>query len=446
MNHEEQKTVFISSFYGLIGRNILSTGFLKKILDNPVKVVIFLPKEKEESYRKIFGSENVFVEGISYEESSYDKFLASIFFSLHGIENARINRAGLISQGKYAGAFFSFCLSKIGRFKLIRKIARSLDYRFATSGHYKKYFEKYKPDLVFATDIFRHQDVDMMREAKKHRILTLGMVRSWDNVSTKGLNRFIPDKMIVHGEHIKEEIVKYCDIEPSKISIVGIPHYDRYITEGRTNREVFFKKFNLDPNKKTLILSPPLRSYTSDPVPETIVNALLPFDNIQTIIRMTLVGKSNIGNLKPIPNKLAIDAPESAENFDQADMTNGDDHLMDLLYHCDVLASHVSTIAIDAIVFGKPAIYVGFNTNPVPYHESIRRFFDLDCARDLVSTGGVELIESLDDFIKCLLRHFADPALGKEGRQNLIHNYCFRLDGKSSERLANVVIDVLYCR
>ncbi len=442
----KQKTIFITSFYGLIGRNLLGTDILKTLFahSSGARVVILLPEEKQKTYQGLFGSDRVIVEGVpSIPETPFELFLAKLFFFLSPTESAKIARSAIREQGKYFHAAILTLIGWLGRIKLIRQLARRSAYLLTRKDRYKKYFNKYNPDLVFATDIFRHQDVEIMREAHLRGVATLGMVRSWDNLSTKGLNHFVPDYVVVQAEKMKEDIVRYGDVYPSKVDVIGVPHYDRYVKDRRKPREEFFHSLNLDPKKKTIILSPPLLYYASDPIAEMIVHALAPFENIQVIVRSALVGKTNLGKLKPIPNALTIDEPESAEDFIKADIMAGDDHLADLLYHCDAMVSHISTLAIDAIVFDKPAFFIGFNTKPMPYHQSVRWFFDMDCARDLIATGGVKLSENVDEFVGQLKAHLADPKLGAEGRQLVRERYCYKLDGKSGERLGNVLAGIV---
>lgn len=440
-----QKTIFITSFYGLIGRNLLATDILPTLFAGApeTKVVILLPEEKQKRYRELFGSDRMIIQGVpSVSETRFELFLAKLFFFLAPTESARIARDAARQQSAVKALIF-WCVGQLGKLKLVRQMTRKVAYWTASKNRYKTYFDQYNPDVVFATDIFRHQDVDLLREARSRGIRTLGMVRSWDNISTKGINHFIPDHVIVQAEKMKEDIIKYGDVSPNATSIVGVPHYDRYITDKRVSREEFFKSLNLDPNKKTIVISPPLRHYTKDPIPEVIFNAIKNQDGIQVIIRMTLVGKSNIGNLKPIPGKLAIDAPEVADDFDQADITAGDKHLADLLYHSDAIISHLSTLAIDGIVFDKPAFFAGFNTKSTPYHQGVRWFFDMDCARDLIATGAVKLSNSVEELMKQLLPHLKDPNLSKVERRLVQERYCYRLDSKSGERLGGVIVNAL---
>jgi len=106
--------------------------------------------------------------------------------------NWRKNIIDFWNQGKYFNASFLWLLSKLGHIKLYRKLLRWADFHFMPKKFYKEYFEKYKPDLIFASDVFSAPDVNLLREARARGIFTIGMVRSWDNVTSKGMNRVIP--------------------------------------------------------------------------------------------------------------------------------------------------------------------------------------------------------------------------------------------------------------
>ncbi len=443
----QQKTIFITSFYGFIGRNLLSSGMLDIFHQEPnLRIVIFLPAEKKELYKKLFPSDKIIVEGIGgmRGDSKLDRLFGTVFAFSSDVHCWRMELATFWRRGKYVHAALLWLLSKLGHLKAFRQLVRWLDYTFEPKNLYKEYFEKYKPDLVFSTDIFRDQDIYLMREARSRRVFVLGMVRSWDNVNSKGLNRIIPDKTVVNSPVIKNEAIEYCDIKPDDIYVVGVPHYDRYVTEQRTSRAELFKKLNLDPNKKMVLISPPIRTYTYDPIAPAIVKALEPL-NLQVVVRLHMMGKSNIGDLQSIPNKILIDAPDKVRDPVHADITvtDKDAYLADLLYHSDVVISHISTLTIDAAVFNKPSIFIGFDVVSKPYYESLRRFHDMEYLKRVRETGGVRLAENLNQLVDYTRQYIANPKLDEEGRKNIVNNYCGKLDGKSSKRLVDAILSCL---
>jgi len=444
--NKHSRTIFITAFFGFTGRNLLSNNMLDSLSKKlNSRIVIFLPDGKKELYQKLFASNNnVIIEGIkSKKTTKLEDFFNALFSYLSDVECFRMDLVTFRKNGQYLHALFFWILSKLGHLKIVRRIFRWADYTFMPKNKYKEYFEKYKPDMVFTTDIFRTQDIYIMREARSRGVFILGMVRSWDNITSKGLNRIIPDKLVVNNQIIKKQAIFYNDINPEDIYIIGVPHYDRYVTEPRVSREKLFKKLNLDPNKKMVLISPPTRIYTRDPIAPAIIEVLEPL-NAQAVVRLHLmIGKSNIGTLQSTPNKLFIDVPEINPSIEQTDLIAGDDYLADLLYHSDVIISHISTLTIDAAVFNKPSIFIGFDVEQKPYYKGLRRFHDMEYLQEIRKTGGVKLAESLDELFKYVSQYLANPKLDEEGRKKIVEEYCWKLDAKSSERLVNVISSTL---
>lgn len=440
-----QKTIFITSFFGLIARNILATDVLTRLRSNKdLKIVILAPEEKGEFYRQEFGSDNVIIEGIrEYRRPFLDKLFSTAFLNASDTAARRIHRLIERKRDKRYLSFVYHCvLAKIAKAKPVRHFMRWLDYRITPKFFFAGYFEKYSPDLVFATDLFEPHDIDVMREAKHRGIPAIGMVRSWDNVTSKGLNRIIPDKLIAHTEKIKEEAVAYCDFRPSDVLVVGIPHYDNYTAEKRISREELFRKLQLNPKKKTIFFAPPSDIYSkNDPISEKAINALKEMD-AQLLLRMYLVGNVQLGKIKAVPNKIAIDVPGSGSDFMRADLTSGDAHLADLLYHSDVVVAFASTLAIDAVVFDKPVVFIGFDGTPGrPYWQSLRRFYDYDHQKSILETGGVRLARTLEELVRLVKVYLDNPRVDEGGRKRIVEERCWKLDGRSSERLADAILN-----
>src|SRR3989338_7041808 len=444
------KTIFITSFFGLSARNILSTSILDILRrSTDLRVVILAPQEKSDDYRRHFssGKTNVIVEGVVLSntrseatqgiqlETASKSRLEQLFFSLflHSSDTNSWKVMRLAERkfkGRYLKTFFHWILAKLGNFKFFRSLLRFLDYRLMPKDYYQGYFDQYRPDLIFATDIFNDHDVQVMREARARKISIVGMVRSWDNITSHGLNRIIPDKLVVHTPKIRDEAIKYNDINSTDIRVVGIPHYDRYISEPRISREVLFKELNLDPAKKTIFFAPPADLFSgNDPVSVKIIKELSNLD-AQLIIRLYIVGRVQLGEIRPIPNKIAIDDPSNSGFFADVDLAMKDSRLADLLYHSDVVVAFASSLAIDASLFNKPVVFIGFDGESRPYWNSLRRFYDFDHQKRLLEIGGVKLAKDKEGLLGYVQDYLDNPALDKNKRKEITEEYSWKLDGK----------------
>ncbi len=441
------KTIFITSFFGFIARNILATEFLKLLRKRSnVRIVILTPEKKQERHKQEFGGENVIIEGVPLKKPSrLERVFTVIFHNLSDTNTWRIHRLINIKRDKkYFSAPVYWLLSKLGHFRLVRIFFRWLENHTLPADRFSDLFLKYQPNLVFSTDVFEPNDVDLMREAKRLHVPLVGMVRSWDNITSKGLNRVIPDELIVNAESVKDEAIRYNDIPAERIHVVGIPHYDYYVTESRIERTKFFVWLNLDPAKKLIFFAPPADLYAgNDPITPKVLEVLCGID-AQIVIRMPLVGVANIGRFGAQAGKIAVDVPGSAGDFVNADISReGDRHLADLLYHSNVVVAFASTLAIDAVAFKKPVVFVGFDGAPRPYWDSLARYYDYNHQKELLKMGGVLLAKTPDELRAFVIDYLENPSLDEKGRNAIINERCFKLDGKSGERLAKLIISRL---
>ena len=125
---------------------------------------------------------------------------------------------------------------------------------FFYNSQYAKYFDKYKPDLVFSTSIINHFDTDILKEAKRRNIKTVALPRSWDNLA-KVLFRVEPDLFLVQNEVMKRHAEKYQAIPSRKIKVVGFPQFDMYHDKSIIlSKEDYYRLKNFDPKLPILFL------------------------------------------------------------------------------------------------------------------------------------------------------------------------------------------------
>ena len=88
-----QKTIFITCFFNMVARNILSTSFFDSLKSrSDLRVVLLVPKDKESLYRKEFGSGNIIIEPINIKKTgTTNLFFHLIFWNLLDTESKKIH-------------------------------------------------------------------------------------------------------------------------------------------------------------------------------------------------------------------------------------------------------------------------------------------------------------------------------------------------------------------
>ncbi len=429
------------------------TDFLARIADK-ARIVLFVPSEKLSYFEERFGSERILVRGINAKLSARDLFLrkvALMFSGTHGLFIKR--RAQLYADNRVltyvANSTASFL---VGNSRVGPWIAQTCNRIFLRSSLFRSSFEEFSPDAVFATDVQNEFDVRMLSEAKALHLPTIGMVRSWDNLSSKGLLRILPDRFVVHNEIIKRELIELNYAPTEAISVIGIPHYDRYSKPDVTERELFLQSFGFDPERKTILYAPIGDRYISDNGLDSLVIETLMKLEVNVLVRLPPTDHVSYKDAYQGPALLAIYGTGSrpwrpgkrGEGVKESEIDSEDEQrLVDSLAHADVVVTGHSTIVIDAAAFDRPIVVIAFDEKERSYWDSVKRYYDYEYYAPIRESGGIRFAESEADLLVQVGEYLKNAERDREGRERLVREQCGALDGRSAERLANEIVNVL---
>ncbi|MDZ4296379.1 MAG: hypothetical protein U1A16_03345, partial [Patescibacteria group bacterium] len=379
-----QKTIFFTSFHGYISRNILSTETFARLRAVPaVRVVVFALDYKRPYFEKNFAGENVIIEGVPFDPPSKRlatlvcKRIAKFALDSYSVRNQRR------MKWKREGKLFYFLATSLvatvlAHSRLLRALMRQLDYMVAQRDRYRPYFERYQPSLVVATDIQNERDVEVLQNARFFGVRSLAMVRSWDNLTTHGFIRALPDRLLATCATVREQAITFNDMPPGAIEVVGITHYDKYRRGPMCTKEEFFRSMGLDPGKKTILYATVGDHYLMENDADPYVFELLGREPYQVIVRFSpSVPVATLKDARPYPN-MVFDRP--GVNFREGDMGDqemsreDDDRLMRELYFSDVVVCGPSTICLDAMSLDKPVVLIDCYRNPKKEHEKVQLY------------------------------------------------------------------------
>ena len=334
--------------------------------------------------------------------------------------------------------FERFC-SWLGTLKFFRDLSRWKFQKLAQKDNYSIYFEKHRPDLVFLPDIYEAEDVYLGLASKKRGVKTVGMVRSWDNITSKGVCLFLPDKLIVHNEVIKEEAIKIIGFNGQDIAVVGLPHFDYYVNYQPTAKEKFFGDWGLNADVRYLLFVPYFGTYTEgvNEILEILDSALaakqLPA-NLKIVLRMPPSYQPGYVKLYSSPRIIA-DYPgyKYSQSSDKGDWEFSDEdmfHLADSIYYAEMVLNFASTLTIDIAFDGK---------KKRPFAYSISQVYAVEHFKNVLSTGGAPLVKSKSEMVEKINAYLNNPSLDRKERQAIVKQQCWRLDGHSGERAARFI-------
>ncbi len=327
---------------------------------------------------------------------------------------------------------------------------------FCTLGsRYADVFSEYCPALVVTpTTGLYFGEGPLMARADRVGVPSVAIDLSWDHFTTKTapLRRVLG--LAVWNELMKREATQLHGYRDDQVVVAGVPQFDIYADKQRLGtRDTFFKRVGADPNRKLLTLTtiPPVLFRNHPDVIDTLVRAI---DSdafgapAQLLVRVH--PRDDITQYERFMSHPHVVIEKPFRETIVAEGSNVDPSLSDrlhlgaTLYHSDVIVNVASTIAIEAAVMDTPIVNLAYDgSDRREYLESTRRYYDYTHFRPLVESGATRLARSPDDLVREVSQYLDDPSRDRGGRKRAVEQLCYRVDGKSSERVADFVLRTL---
>lgn len=442
------KTIFITVSESPVANNLLRGSFFSLLTKDNLKIVLLVSPVKEVAYREEFGAENIFIEPFVSPPHPFAEKVTNFFAR-------NILRTGMVKfvqmrqyydKPNLPSLIFKILLRNLfGRSRLLQLLVRRAELKLSPDYSVKSLFDKYSPDMVFATVMdYTEMDVSILREAKRRKIKTVGMMRGWDTFVAHGFLRIIPDRVLLQNQYLKEAGKKYQFLPENITEIVGLPHFDWYFRkEWLIPREEFCKKIGVDPQKR-IILFGAMEYYwyerdheIAEAFDELVERGKIPSD----LVMLFRPYPGFAGPVEKIKNSRHVIPDMEAFTLAQGDNVEMKQkqlaHLLNSLVHSEMTATIASTIALDGVALGKPALAAAFEKEKVPYWRSIKRFFT-HCTHfmEVFKTGGVKIVNSPEEFADAINLYLKNPEADSVGRKALMEKFIEPYDGKTGERIA----------
>jgi hypothetical protein len=267
-----------------------------------------------------------------------------------------------------------------------------------------RYIESHDPDVVLVTplvDLGSHE-CDYLKSAQKLGIHTGACIASWDNLSLKGLLRYVPDRVLVWNDVQRREAVELHGIPEDRVVLTGAQKFDEWFERRpSTTPGEFRARVGLDPAQPHLLYLCSSSFIAPDEVGFvkrwlTAVRAseheslrrmgVLVRPHPQNAGQWSDVDLGSFGNVAVHPRAGAIpDAGEARTEF------------FDSLSHCEAVVGINTSALIEAGVVGKSVFTV---LSPEFRQEDTLHFHYL-----LEENGGMlRTAASLDDHVAQLAR------------------------------------------
>lgn len=339
----------------------------------------------------------------------------------------------------YAKRFHTYVL---GRSTLYKRFLRWSISQLPSDPHASALFERIRPDVCIPLSLGHFDfDVPLAREARKRGIPLLGMVRSWDNLSSHGLLRVVPDVFFLQNIFLKDMAIAHqaIDVTRTPVHIVGLPHYDGYAhaDDSIIPRDEWCRLLGLDPHKKVILYGAmgEFLFKTENHMPEVLNQAVIDAgltEEVQVLFR---------SHPRFVPNLEGVTLPHVSLHIPDSytDTTSGysnESILLSSIIHATFVVTGASTMAVDALILKRSVLCVGFDPVPSSYWESVGRFFDTYTHFEaFIAASQVPVVRSREELAQQFQRLIAHPAYDEASRARTIALLAAPF-GESGKRLA----------
>ncbi len=450
------KTIFITISRGSIVKNILRTAVFDKLKQSGVQIVILSPAYQAADFKADFSGENIFFEPL-YEHTwgRLDYFFVGLHKALVYNESTVLrDQYGILDKSEtsvWRRVSKKIIFVPLSRLGWLKELVRLLDRLFLPGHKYDSVFLKYKPNLVFSTNPIEDADSYVLKAAKRYSVRTVGMPKSWDNLPKMSF-RVKTDHTILWGEALVDQAKRFQNVKRSDISIVGVPQFDIYATN-QSRREDFFKKIGVDPNRHLLVFGSnskytPFDAEIAEMILEWITKGEL-IKDCTLFIRPYFAARGEEKKFDQFigqPN-VVIDRWFKHNNNFRDSWDYSSEHLIhfaDLMRHMSIMINYPSTLTLDAAAVDKPIINLAFDGKiKRSYGESIARWYDSSHFKEVLARDGSTVVYLREELKVAINAYLADSSLKSEGRARLRDEFCYTIDGKSADRLADVLLNNL---
>lgn len=316
-----------------------------------------------------------------------------------------------------------------------------------------QYIERFRPVLlVTATPGFNSIEAELIVEAKNVGLKTVAVDFTWDNLTTNCNHIRKTDHLIVWNEVVKKEAINIHKYRAEKIFVAGVVKFDLYFRRSNElSHEDFLRSKGLDPAKQTLIFASKPKTYKEQlehmrAILEARergefvkpVNLLIrphPLDDpllYQEFRNLPDVCLDSSGTVMPYNGPGVSNLTELGE----ADRLN----LKQTLMYGDVHIQYGSTLALEAAVFDKPIVNIGF-LKTLLHFES----FKTTHYWPIIESGAAPIARDIRELIEWINRYLLNPVIGHEARRRIVEQYIPFRDDLAYKRSIDFLEQIIEC-
>lgn len=328
--------------------------------------------------------------------------------------------------------------------------------KFFAAREFDPVLSHHRPDLVVTgTPGFNQDDVHALRSARRLKIPTATVMLSWDNLTSKGFMNGVPDYLLVWSELMAQEAVEYHDYPRRQIFQTGAAQFDHYHQAQQKTDQLAWRTAHGIPAHAFLMMygtiNPAICEHEVD-ILKTIIATMRKAElrrppYLWIRLHPQVVHGNTRRSLDPFlalrADDVHVEIPPVNESKLEWDLPKNDaDHLRNLLASADMVVTTSSTLSIDAACAGTPIVNVFFDGRQVHPAQSVARFKKYTHYAKILSTGGIYIADTPEQFTAAMHRYAEDRQADAELRERIITQQIGTLDGRAGIRTAEQLLEL----
>jgi hypothetical protein len=288
------------------------------------------------------------------------------------------------------------------------------------------------PDLILIENEYSQFQKSLIAAAKIKRIPTIAIQHGVINSTECGYifdkadrdKVILPDITCVYGKYHYDVLTDESIYERQGVIVTGQPRYDiLFHAKDLFSKERFMAEHGINTGHKILLWTTQCHAMSDE---ANIQSYQMVFAAAERLHDATLI-------IKQHPNegrKYTRMIEESAGKYNASIViTPKDSNTYEQLFVCDLMIAKHSATAMEAVAMDKPVIILNIEGEP-----------DIG---GYVSEGVALGVSPGDDLVAVIERLLSDDSELKRNRAAYIERYLYRIDGKASQRVADLIMDTL---
>jgi hypothetical protein len=213
------------------------------------------------------------------------------------------------------------------------------------------------PDVVVTTPMIYPgtRELDVIPEARRRAIPTVGFVLSWDNLTSKATFHYKPDALLVWNEAQRREAVEWHGFAPDEVEALGAPVFDYlFDSHDRATRPEVLSALGVEDNDYVLYAVSSrlaLGSGREADVVKRLGEALRAEAGTPRLLLVRPHPGNPIPSSAPLGPNVVVAPTPSFPNT-----PNARRELLALLAHADAIVGLNTSIFVEAAVLGTPVV------------------------------------------------------------------------------------------